>query len=1122
MIVKAEEVFKLKMAALLHDPPHKPFLLLKGLGHEDEAASLAEKIVGVDLNLLLKDMRVRLADRIASSFDRWLLSLFMGGDYIPGAFRADVVKLKNTLAPWLGVNLTGRSDDVLGNKGVNIYGDHLASILRWIEDWKWKYHVFYVLCEAEWIGRGFPVGPADTRVPTHTVFDHNYATAAVINWLLEDPSALKGHMVGVDVAGVQEFIGSSRKLRDMWASSYIVSALTWYAMLELVEALGPDIVLTPSLRLNPFYIYWLSYKVKGADKSVRDSLAKAERLAYLDIEEVIKINESMGMPPYPIIPGRTTLILPPWNIVKEFVGKAAGESVEEYLKHRFTRGWKVLWRAAAKLAEVRVTQRRGALWSMINEVFNYYYKEFSGAGFHEAPPLTLRVSSVEVKKHASEAGALWGVYDEAYRSLTSAMALSKYFGEFPASRLNLKDITLKAFSSGKGLGLPERSSRGFDYCTSCGSIPAILMLPRDESEFESAIGKLAGGTVSGYELESIKAVFKPGEKLCPWCFVKRVVSVEPRLLKALLLGYAEDDVEDVSKLQEIVGDEPPLFGFPSVSRLASVRLYEKMLDVAENVVRRVEVGKHMSLEPKALRKVRLVEEGRERAPIWWRLFAYKLEEKLRSVAKELSKGLGEDAALMLDIIYLLDPEYMWFHEDYRRYWESLFREVDKEVKVEGLRLTEWLWRYYALVKADGDSIGKLLESDLSALVEGLEGETIRKLTIERLIEKYVVESAEGPYRRVIEKSFTIARDVAGKAVEVEALKVRGDFKSLASEVAGGVGINVAEAGDRLARVVEALASITRSGRIPVTPSQHVAISSALMRAAIADVALASKFGGFVVYAGGDDLLAFVPIDAALGFVRSSRLSFAGSEFRVEGGEMSGGFLKLKGAYMPMLPTVGRSYAVYIAHYHYPLSIVISRATELLEGAKESIRLNYLKGDLERASSRKDILVIAYSPRGPESVAWLPLSWRRPMDFDVQAFKDEVTLTVELAKELVCSLDRRACDERGGGVLSRSFLYDFMKSENLDMLEELSKILEEKRGEALPIMVSLVKMLIERNVERGLGRKVAEDIYSKVFKPIISLEPGGHIIGAGRFERADGGLVVSNIVKAALLILSGMR
>jgi CRISPR-associated protein Cmr2 len=53
--------------------------------------------------------------------------------------------------------------------------------------------------------------------------------------------------------------------------------------------------------------------------------------------------------------------------------------------------------------------------------------------------------------------------------------------------------------------------------------------------------------------------------------------------------------------------------------------------------------------------------------------------------------------------------------------------------------------------------------------------------------------------------------------------------------------------------------IFQGGRIIVTPAWHVSISAALNRGLLAELNLINKHKGFVIYAGGDDLLAMLPV-----------------------------------------------------------------------------------------------------------------------------------------------------------------------------------------------------------------------------------------------------------------------
>ena len=1116
-------LFMLKAAALLHDPPHKPYLLVERKGHEKEAKHLAQEVLGEQVAKLLKDKRVKAADKISSSIDRWVLSLLMGNKYIPGLFSVREIKLKNIFEPTLEVESIKRSklcDEIVHQE----YVAELKNYISKVDDWRLKYHLLYALYELLWVYKGLAVGPADTRVPTHTVFDHVYASAAMINWFLAEKGEVNGLLVGLDVAGVQEFIAASRKLRDMWVSSYIVSALTWYTVVELVEKLGPDIVIMPSMRMNPFYIHWLARQ--KLPEEVRQLLTGGPGgLVYLS-SDVKRMYDELKIPPYPLIPGRVTLVLPPWSIVKKLLGTDK-DSLEEYFNERFRNGWKLLWRIVKSYADRRVSKGRDIVWELVKKVFDHYDNEaYADAGFHEAPPLRLRVACVEVRgKVGIDA---WRLYDEKYHELVAKLAAKKYVRESASVGLNLYELTRKAFddNSRSGIGFPEASKKGFDCCTSCGKHPALLILPRGgKREYEEYVKKIKeligrdGRDIEKEEVLALVSIFSPGERLCPWCFLKRVVGLEPRLLEALILGIQEDEangsLEEFCK--DIVEEGKVEFAFPSTSHVASARFYEKILELNDEKLRelvsKINKDKDKYIPPELTFKVKRKVKRR-----WaWR-FMEKLAMKLESKASSLSEE-GRD---VITTIFNRDPEDTWFNVDRRSAWLKLLSEYN---------LNSWLWRYYALIKADGDSIGDLLEGKLTALLLGLLGKELycklslgaveerEKEDAEELLARYIKHSCEGDYSEFI----TACLERAGKGEEDVVVE---EWAKLIAEKAG---IAVDEARERIENVVKALRSVFKELRIPVTPTYHVALSAALVRAALLDAAIIAEHDGFIVYAGGDDLLAFAPVDKSLDIVRNTRLAFGGfggfeeseEQHPVVAGEKPG-FLKVKNVYLPMLSSICRSYSLYIAHYHYPLSAVLSRATTLLEEAKDKLTFEYYDKDFNVRRCTKDFLITAYSPRGGEESTVTPLSWSRPV---VQGGQEiNVAALPSIVKKLLMYIDERF---NGKNVLSRSILYDFMEN---DTRRTIATIREPGRLQKDPLSVlgtlrNFIKSIVDRNAKERKS-ELLKEAWEEIFEPLLEAPKKDDYasIGLGTFKKNshDEGILLLNVVEAARLVRSGMR
>lgn len=987
----------LKIAALLHDTPDKPWLMVGGESHEEEARRRLKELAGLEGI----DRRVREADRLAARIDRYALSIVMGEGYERGFAPSRELVLKNPINPLFRVELP-RS---LSRERVESFWSELRGALEGLGSDAEKYTVLYALYETLWIRRGLPVGPADTRVPTHTVFDHDYATAAAVNWVLG--GGVEGLLIGLDAAGVQGFVSSSRKLRDAWVSSYVVSALVWYTILPLVEKWGPDVVVTPSLRFNHFFFHWLLRRVRGsgAERVLEEVMRSC---AYLGDEHLWSLYKDLGMPPYACVPERATLILPP---------KPYDEpcDVAARLEQRFEEGWRRLWDAARRYAQLRAGQ---LLWELVRRTFEEYEREWREAGFHEVAPLALRVEVVEVKSKSLD----WEIYDKKYRELAERLSMRKYVRLEPESRLRLVPLTERAFRG--GLGFPRRSRRGFEYCTSCGKLPALLVLPSGEggSPAEEEYGfYLYGALEKGWEadlirekwrevreaaaqreleefegwlrdhaleLQGTKTIFTPGERLCAWCFLKRVLGLEPRLLNVLLL-----DLRD-SKLDEFLSEcaeSRVRFGFPSTADVASLRLREELVGLPRRSPRRagelrgwLDRLHHGPFGGAVLELLRAaVAEARP-----WRA-----ERELEEAVGRLD--LDEGQRTLLRGLLKADPEVLWFTSEAgaRRWWRSLLRE---------LGLSRLLQTYYCLLLADGDNIGGLLEGRLSALC-----------------------CAE------------VSGELAARIVE-----------------AWGEGGFQEHLVDELKRGRGPLASVLSELRVPVSLAYHSSISSALSRAAVVDAAVISALGGFVVYAGGDDLLAFAPVDAAPAIVRASRRLFAGAPVSEPGSpEAERGFIRLGEAWLPALPGVGRSYCALVVHFMHPLHLSIRRAASALKEAKSSAWAELWSGGV-RERLTKDGAIFVYVPRGGGESAFVPQTLLRVGRDEIDSYLKEVAATIEAVEELLRAVaplrDRPAC--------STSLLYDVEEVDGL--------LVAAARSNEADIAERLVGTVLRRNSLRG--------------------------------------------------------
>lgn len=106
------------------------------------------------------------------------------------------------------------------------------------------------------LGVLWPLLPADTRVPDHSIWDHLDLTSAFAGAFAADPEG-DVTLLTVAIGPVQSFIAAARSTSDLWAGSHLLARLAWEAIKPVCEALGPDAVLFPRLRGVPQVDAWL-------------------------------------------------------------------------------------------------------------------------------------------------------------------------------------------------------------------------------------------------------------------------------------------------------------------------------------------------------------------------------------------------------------------------------------------------------------------------------------------------------------------------------------------------------------------------------------------------------------------------------------------------------------------------------------------------------------------------------------------------------------------------------------------------------------------------------------------------------------------------------------------------
>jgi CRISPR-associated protein Cmr2 len=290
-----------KLHARLHDPAEKALVLLRDpAGHEGGSSEVLHRLLGfkrIESENIDPDNTealhaalfkrgipadiyklVRRADWSAAAADRpqWPLKeitvAIRGGQQRTLAV-ADYAQVRWTKQPVLIHPLTGKQYDLGSLTETEIEDlksrsfEHFASLVQREKDgqvdWSrtllayWRFGP--ELREDEdngTLGVLWPLLPADTRVPDHSIWDHLDLTSAFAGAFAADPDG-EAALLTLSIGPVQSFIAAARSTSDLWAGSHLLSRLAWEAMKPICEALGPDAILFPRLRGVPQVDAWL-------------------------------------------------------------------------------------------------------------------------------------------------------------------------------------------------------------------------------------------------------------------------------------------------------------------------------------------------------------------------------------------------------------------------------------------------------------------------------------------------------------------------------------------------------------------------------------------------------------------------------------------------------------------------------------------------------------------------------------------------------------------------------------------------------------------------------------------------------------------------------------------------
>ncbi len=394
----------------------------------------------------------------------------------------------------------------------------------------------------------------------------------------------------------------------------------------------------------------------------------------------------------------------------------------------------------------------------------------------------------------------------------------------------------KALGMRKNLRSFKQNSETGRKCSLCGERNVLFFKDNKNPKKFTFYNEPKPVDLTSKKEVSLKFV-QDGEGLCGVCFIKRCLE-----------KYLE------KKVDEVFQDT----SFPSTAEIACANFKEKALKIA---------GKELKEYQEQFKKVL-------KNKFQWTSPVPKLEKYIKNIMDNL--------------------EGHWFYEENLREKElkrslevSVSENNIKELKKCLKNLTEKTGipsPYYAVIKLDGDNMGKWLSGEL-------------------------LPEIEHAYNS-----------------EVWAEKLPGEFKEKIIGLLKNLDISEEK----------------KKGRKMLTPAIHASISTALRNYTLEFVrkVVEEEHLGKLVYAGGDDILAFVNLRDLWDVMHKLRACFSGqirinekNEIEIDWDNTSG-FVEKDGKFiLTMGPEATASMGVVIAHYKMPLQIVLNRVSSALDKAK---------------------------------------------------------------------------------------------------------------------------------------------------------------------------------------------
>ncbi|GIX42793.1 MAG: hypothetical protein KatS3mg129_2526 [Leptospiraceae bacterium] len=278
-------IFTEKLKQFLHDPIDKPFDII---GHESRAKKYAEILNIPDLENISKK-----SDLIASCMERSFIPKAKNFGLEQSEFYQKFNEIRHPLCEGKLSNICELSINEIQPIIEKIF-TQIKKDLGTFDDKVYFFYIWRNLNELlkkelpDSYKKIVPILPADTRVPDHSIWEHNkIASALAIGEKNDSAQKEKNSLYLFSIGPVQSFISQARKIQDFYVGSYILSYLTFKAIEIIINKYGPTSIIYPDLLEQPLMDYYI-------EKNLNIHI----------------INSQKGFTYLPTIPNRFVAILP--------------------------------------------------------------------------------------------------------------------------------------------------------------------------------------------------------------------------------------------------------------------------------------------------------------------------------------------------------------------------------------------------------------------------------------------------------------------------------------------------------------------------------------------------------------------------------------------------------------------------------------------------------------------------------------------------------------------------------------------------------------------------------------------------------------------------------------------